>query len=135
MQTKDKAASMQAAVVELLSAISASDGPRFRSLVTHDLRNEMPFARDPFPKESEGGDQIAEKITGAKRLFTAFTLAATEIYPVPGMDVVIIEAMSNGTLVSGKTYANQYVFIFRFRDGKICGWREYFDPYRLPDFG
>jgi ketosteroid isomerase-like protein len=133
MQSEEKARLMKDTVVEWLSAISASDGKRFRSLVTDDLRNEMPFASEPFPKESEGGDSIAEKITGAKRLFSAFSLKATELYTVPDMDTVIIEAESDGKLVSGKSYSNQYVFIFKFREGKICFWREYFNPDRLPD--
>jgi ketosteroid isomerase-like protein len=29
---------------------------------------------------------------------------------------------------NGKTYRNRYVGIFRFRDGKICAWREYHNP-------
>lgn len=133
MHAEGKSAFMKDMVVELLDAISSTDGSRSRAVVTDDLKNEMPFARDPFPKESSGGDTIAKKVTGAKRLFSAFSPRATHFYPSPETDPLVIEAESSGTLVSGGQYSNQDVFIFKFRDGRICAWREYFDPHRLPE--
>jgi uncharacterized protein len=40
---------------------------------------------------------------------------------------VAAEAQSHATTRSGKTYANEYAFIFKIRDGKIASVREYTD--------
>lgn len=127
-----RAAVMQHAVTELLAAISTADGERFRAQVTDDLKTEMPFAQPPFPTLNEGGDKIATAITGAKRLFSAFRLWATDVYPCAEKDTLIIEAKSKGDLVAGGEYANRYVFIFFFRGDLICAWKEFFDPNLLP---
>lgn len=42
-------------------------------------------------------------------------------------DRVAVEATSLGEHVSGKTYANEYHFLARFRDGKLVQFKEYMD--------
>ena len=48
-------------------------------------------------------------------------------------DRVAIEAESRGEHVSGKTYANQYHFLMRLRDGKIIEFKEYMDTEMVTD--
>jgi ketosteroid isomerase-like protein len=43
-------------------------------------------------------------------------------------DRVVAEFTSEGTLVNGDTYHNEYLFLFRVRDGRIAYVGEYFDP-------
>lgn len=42
-------------------------------------------------------------------------------------DSVAVEARSNATTKSGKSYSNEYAFWFRFESGKIASVREYTD--------
>ena len=42
-------------------------------------------------------------------------------------DRVAVEWEGNAVLANGKAYANQYLMLFTFRDGKICQVNEYFD--------
>ena len=58
--------------------------------------------------------------------FTIKTLTAED-------DRVAIEAESRGEHVSGKTYANQYHFLMRVRDGKITEFKEYMDTEMVTD--
>lgn len=46
---------------------------------------------------------------------------------------VAVEAESKGAHVSGKTYTNQYHFLFIFRNGKLLELREYMDTERVTD--
>ena len=46
---------------------------------------------------------------------------------------VAVEAESEGLHVSGKTYSNEYHFLFRFRDAKIIEYKEYMDTERVTD--
>jgi hypothetical protein len=43
-------------------------------------------------------------------------------------DRVVAEFTSEGTLVNGDLYHNEYLFLFRVRDGRIAYVGEYFDP-------
>lgn len=43
-------------------------------------------------------------------------------------DRVVAEFRSEGVLVTGETYRNEYLFLFRVRDGRIAYVGEYFDP-------
>ena len=43
-------------------------------------------------------------------------------------DRVVAEFRSKGTLVSGEAYQNDYLFLFRIRDGRIAYVGEYFNP-------
>ena len=44
-----------------------------------------------------------------------------------------VEAESRGQHISGKTYNNQYHWLFRFRNGKIVMLKEYMDTQHLAD--
>ncbi len=46
---------------------------------------------------------------------------------------VAVEAESVGLHASGKTYTNQYHFLFLFRAGKLLELREYMDTERVTD--
>jgi len=48
-------------------------------------------------------------------------------------DRVAVEATSLGEHVSGKTYANEYHFLVRLRDGKIVSFKEYMDTELVTD--
>jgi len=42
-------------------------------------------------------------------------------------DRAAAEVHSHGTLINGEPYANTYVFVFRFRDGRIAAVAEHFN--------
>lgn len=46
---------------------------------------------------------------------------------------VAVEASSLGEHVSGKTYSNDYHFLFEFRDGRLVSLREYMDTERVTE--
>ncbi|MBT4518603.1 MAG: nuclear transport factor 2 family protein [Halieaceae bacterium] len=46
---------------------------------------------------------------------------------------VAVEAHSEGEHISGKTYRNEYHFLFEFRDGKLIKLKEYMDTEQVTD--
>jgi hypothetical protein len=46
---------------------------------------------------------------------------------------VAVEAESRGLHASGRTYSNQYHFLFEFRDGLLVKLKEYMDTERVTD--
>jgi uncharacterized protein len=68
-----------------------------------------------------------------QRAFTVFARIFRE-GPTPTIhsltaeeDRVVAEFRSNGTLLNGDTYQNDYLFLFRIRDGRIAYVGEYFN--------
>jgi ketosteroid isomerase-like protein len=124
---------MQASVESLFEAVSVADGAAVRPLLADDILMELPFALPPFPSAKSGGDAVASGIRNGSRIFTVFRLTPLIFYPSPEMSSIVVEAESEGALIKGGTYSNQYVFIFKFAKKKIVLWKEYFNPLRLPD--
>ena len=46
---------------------------------------------------------------------------------------VAVEAVSEGVHVSGKTYSNEYHFLFEFESGRLLRLKEYMDTERVTD--
>ncbi len=44
---------------------------------------------------------------------------------------VAVEAVSDGETMDGKSYQNQYHFLFEFKNGKFIAVREYMDPMHV----
>jgi uncharacterized protein len=69
--------------------------------------------------------QLAPKIEGALRVTPKACTAEG--------DRVAVEAESYGKMKNGKTYQNQYHFLFIVRDGKIQQVKEYLDTMHAAD--
>ena len=66
--------------------------------------------------------ETAEHRDGVGRL-SGLVITATE-----DPELLVITARSEVALKSGGTYANRYVMLTRFRDGKVLDHTEYFNP-------
>lgn len=77
-------------------------------------------------------DQIAASAGGIFEVFPQglqFTLNSM----IAEGDKVAVEAQSEGAHISGKTYNNEYHFLFEFRDGKLLRLKEYMDTEPVTD--
>ena len=65
-------------------------------------------------------------------MFTSFKFEIANLYDIPDRDTVIFEMDSEGVFaINGAPYANRYIMIFGFREGKLSLWREYYNPHLL----
>ncbi len=116
-------------VRQVLAHISASEYDALAQYVTPDLHFELPYASAPIPNAFDGRDTWDAMQRATFKMFTSFKNEPTAIYATDDPDVVIAEYRSDAVVArNGKNYRNQYVGIFRFRDGQICAWREYHNP-------
>lgn len=87
---------------------------------------ELPFA-DP-PVRLSGGAEIAVYLAPRMGTFE-FTLRLTAVHECMDPDLLIAEYESDGVAIpTGKPYQNSYVALWRFRNGKVCGVKEFFNP-------
>ncbi|MDW3215299.1 MAG: nuclear transport factor 2 family protein [Ilumatobacteraceae bacterium] len=113
-------------VREAFAGVGAADAARQLTQYTDDMVLDLPFTDPPM--------RLVGKPRALSMLESAFEeykmeLTITEVHECADPDELIVEFVSNGHLTStGKTYANTYIAVFRFRDGRICYQREFFNP-------
>ena len=126
----DDQATRRAANRELLDHVLSLFGTdRAGELVncyTPDWVLELPFA-DP-PVRLEGGQEIGAYL--ASRLDTfVFTLSLTAVHECLDPDLLVVEYESDGHVShTGKPYRTTYIALWRFRDGRVSGVKEFPNP-------
>ena len=115
-------------VREIVRAVSAYEFDVVAHHLHEDLVIECPFPAFFQGPLRRGGAQVAAGFAFIPQIFKTFKLHITDIYDCPEQDVVVFEQTSEGEFVAGGTFANRYVMILGFRDGKVVLWRECFDP-------
>ena len=79
-------------------------------------------------------DGKAEILRGFRTLFGNFETFDTEltaIYPAADSDAIVVEYDVRAKIRSGAEYTNRNIAVFRFQDGLIKAYHDYFDPRRF----
>ena len=117
-------------VRDLLGRLTARQFDSIGELIADDAVFDVPYAapNDTLPAMGRAAF-LHMFVDVTANLFNPFELSAVAFYPSEDPTVTIVEYASKGIFSpTGRPYANRYVGIFRFRDGKITLWREYFNP-------
>ena len=89
------------------------------------------FAEDATAYTTTSGQMDKAKYVGAGGLLAAVFDGGLR-YNIKGVMIgegrAAVEASSSGTFRDGVAFANEYVFLFHFADGKISFVGEHFDP-------
>jgi len=108
------------------AALSRQDLEAARPFCHEDFVLEMPYA-DP-PVRLEGFEAYRASVEVAFRTFV-FELTLGESNDCLDPDLLIVEYTSAGEAVpTGQPYANHYIGLWRFRDGRIAFGREFYNP-------
>ena len=109
-----------------ISSIGTGNSEVFSNLYTEDWVLELPYSEPP------------KVLTGINEILTylkpqmgklEFTLTLTEIFECLDPNLLIAEYVSEGrSTITNKPYQNTYIGLWRFREGKICGVKEYLNP-------
>jgi uncharacterized protein len=111
--------------------LSQKDIAAWTELWHPDAVISVPYPADGFPTEIRGKDQIASGFRGLFANFDTFTAHLTAVYPAADSDAVCVEYSNVAILTDGTEYTNDNIAVFRFRDGLITEYHDYFDPRRF----
>jgi ketosteroid isomerase-like protein len=115
----------------ILAALSNLASESLRELLTEDVVLELPFAPAELgPKTVIGLDSVVATMSRARTVYKSLLFTVTERYPVPSADTVIYRAKSEGELIKGGVYRNDYMQLFVFRGDKVSHWVEFFDALK-----
>ena len=110
-------------------------------LWAEDADHYYPFGAEMFPPHLRGKQAIYDNWKGVPGLFDSLRFPIHEVWVDRDSDTVIARLDSDNVMTGGdRKYQNTYICVFKFDDqGKICEYREYFDPivtgltYRLAE--
>jgi uncharacterized protein len=91
----------------------------------------VPYPPEGFPTRIEGKAEIVPGFRNLFGNFESFESEITGVYPASDSDAVCVEYRNRATLVGGTVYTNENIAVFRFRDGLISEYHDYFDPRRF----
>ena len=122
---------VEARVISFYTLLMKKDFAAWSDLFAEDAKQENPFmpSLDGLDSGFDGRDRIVfhYKTVLEKRRGLVFTIDA--IHQTEGGECAIVEVGGRSEVPeTGRIYDQRYVWIFRFRDGKIAGMREYFNP-------
>jgi len=125
----DRRAANRAVFVSVLETISAGDFDRLVEFMTDDLVFDLPYGPDFIPNPIEGLEPWNQMQLMTFQLFDSFRQELLEVHECLDPDQLIAEYRSDAVVKrNGNAYRNRYIGVVRFRDDKICAWREFHDP-------
>lgn len=89
------------------------------------------YPAEGFPSLIEGKSEIVSGFRTLFANFESFDSDLTGVYLAADSDAVCVEYSVRAMLVGGTEYTNDNVAVFRFQDGLISGYHDYFDPRRF----
>jgi uncharacterized protein len=90
----------------------------------------------PYPPEGFGSsiDGKAQILTAFQDMFgnyESFQSTLTAVYPAADSDAVCVEYTNHAVITGGVEYTNTNIAVFKFQDGLIIAYHDYFDPRRF----
>lgn len=99
-------------------------------LFADDVVVHAPFVPEPIPRRMDGREAFAAAFRPVGALFADFRWTALDAHATDDPSLAFATGSSQVTLVDGRPYTQDYVFVLRERDGQISEYTEYMDPIR-----
>ena len=116
----------RAALEQAMDAISKLSTRDVLAEVHDSLTMQLPY-ENAVPDQDRAG--FGQFLDMAFAMFERFDITLTHIYDLVDPEV-LVATYTGFALVRNKdvNYANEYIGVFKFHDGKITLWREYANP-------
>lgn len=91
------------------------------------------YPPEGFGSSIQGASAISSAFRGLFNNFQSFDAVISDIYPAADSDAVVVEYRNRAILRNGSEYTNSNIAVFRFRQGLISAYHDYFDPRRFQE--
>jgi len=91
----------------------------------------VPYPPEGFASTIEGKSAIYEAFKGLMGNFETFKSTITDVYSDAGSGAICVEYTNYAIIAGGTVYTNTNIAVFKFRDGLISEYHDYFDPRRF----
>lgn len=113
----------------IMEAITSGEYGELESLVAEDLVFELPYGPSFMPNPVVGRDAWMAMSQQTFAMFSSFVQHVDAVYDLVDPDTLIAEYHSDAVVThNGNGYRNSYIGVMTFRDGLVCGWKEFHNP-------
>jgi ketosteroid isomerase-like protein len=91
----------------------------------------VPYPPAGFGDSIDGKAAIVAAFKGLFGNFESFESRVTAIYPAADSEAVVVEYRNRAVIMGGAEYTNSNIAVFRFENGLIGAYHDYFDPRRF----
>jgi ketosteroid isomerase-like protein len=113
---------------EWLDIVAIGPADAWSGIVAEDVVIRLPYAPPGIANELRGRDRALDVLAGSWKAKKSIAWHDVVIRRTEDPDLLVTTARSEFLLASGRLYANTYVMLTRFRDGKVAEHAEYFNP-------
>lgn len=125
----------RAVFLQMMNALGCKDWDAGFACMTEDVYCDWPYR--PIPDMDEamiGRDVVRAFFDNGQAPLAGLNYRIDQIHELLDPEALIAEYHSDSRhLATGVAYSNRYLGILRFRDGKVCYWREYINPLAIRD--
>lgn len=111
-----------------LDIVATGPAEAWPERVAEDVVIRLPFAPPGVPNTLHGQAAAIAQLSPVWSSKTRFDWRDVVILRTEDPELLVTTARSEVVLLSGQPYANSYVILTRFRDGKVVEHIEYFNP-------
>ena len=111
-----------------LDIVATGPADAWPGRAAEDVVIRLPFAPPGVPNALHGQAAAIAQLSAVWRANTRFDWRDVVILRTEDPELLVTTARSEVALLSGQSYANSYVILTRFRDGKVIEHIEYFNP-------
>jgi uncharacterized protein len=126
-QASSNQSSNRDAVEAYFIALETGKFEALREIFAEDARQIMPYSFGDFPRSFDGREGIYNQYRSLPEMFSKMSFPRT-IYPTENPNVLFVQFKGDIEIRNGGRYQNDYVGIFRFENGLIKEYTEYFNP-------
>jgi len=125
----------RAVFLQMMNALGRKDWDAGFACMSEDVYCDWPYR--PVPDMDEvmiGRDVVRAFFDAGQAAQAGLNYRIDQIYDLVDPEALIAEYHSDSRhLATGVPYSNRYLGILRFRDGKVCYWREYINPLAIKE--
>jgi len=98
-----------------------------KEVFAENAKQLIPYAPDGFPKSLNGSDAIYKQFSGLTAYFVQMKFPR-QIFSTEDPNFFFVKFKGDMDVKGGGKYENDYIGTFKFQDGKIVEYAEYFNP-------
>jgi uncharacterized protein len=111
-----------------LDIVAKGPAEAWPSRASDDVVIRLPYAPPGVPDQMRGQAEAVASLSPVWQAKERFDWHDVVILRTEDPELVLATARSEAVYFSGQSYANSYVILTRFRDGKVVEHVEYFNP-------
>ena len=124
--------SIKPGLQQFLTNIINAKHHQLLDMLTEDAIMQFPYHLPTTPTQLVGKSEIEKFFSSFSDFLVLDRVRLIDLHETADPNVGILEYEGEGKAPrTGRPYVQQYITVLTFRDGKICRWKDYWNPVNV----